>query len=340
MNTYGNKFRISIFGESHGDMIGVIMDGVPAGISISIEDFLPDIERRKSGKKGSTMRWEDDLPEIVSGVNEGCTTGAPITIIFRNSDTRSKDYSSFREIPRPGHADFTAQVKYNFFNDIRGGGHFSGRLTLTLVAAGVIAKKLIGPVKINAYLTELGGEKADWNNGKQEYLSGYKAAESIALNWDEILDNAIEDGDSVGGIVECCCQNVPVGLGEPFFESLESQIAHLAFAVPGVRGIEFGDGFKAAAMYGSEHNDCFIDKEGHTAKNGAGGINGGISNGNPIVYRVAIKPTSSIRKQQHTLNFISETMVDFSIPGRHDACIALRCPVIFEAIAAIVLANN
>lgn len=321
MNSYGTNFRISMFGESHGELIGVVMDGVPAGLPLCEDDFLGDLDRRRSGAKGTTPRKESDMPHIVSGVFEGYTTGAPVTVVFENSNTISKDYSMFREIPRPGHADFTAQVKHNFFNDIRGGGHFSGRLTLVLVAAGVVAKKMLGNISIKAEITAIGGVKEP------------------AL-WNKILEDAMADGDSVGGVVECVCTGVPAGLGEPFFNSIESEIAHLAFSIPGVRGIEFGDGFAAAAMRGSEHNDCFTDKSGATATNGAGGINGGISNGNPIVFRIAVKPTSSISKIQHTANFVTGEMVDFSVKGRHDACIALRCPVIVEAIAAIALVQH
>ena len=321
MNSYGNKFRISIFGESHGHAIGVVMDGVPAGISLCEDDFNEDLARRKGGAKGTTPRIEDDMPEILSGVYEGCTTGAPLTVIFRNNNTRSGDYSTFRELPRPGHADFTSSVKYNFFNDIRGGGHFSGRMTLALVAAGTVAKKIISPIEVAAGITQIGSA-------------------SCSSEWDGIIESAINQGDSVGGVVECVCNGVPVGFGEPFFDSLESQIAHLAFAIPGVRGVEFGDGFAASAMFGSQHNDSYINKDGQTLTNGAGGINGGISNGNPIVFRVAIKPASSISKEQTSFNFITEQMENFSIKGRHDACIALRTPVIIEAVAAIVLANN
>ena len=337
MNSYGNKFRLSIFGESHGELIGVVIDGVPAGIPLTREDFLPDLARRKSGAKGSTPRREDDLPEIVSGVFDDCTTGAPVTIVFRNHNTRSGDYSTFREIPRPGHADFTASVKHNFFNDIRGGGHFSGRLTLTLVAAGVVAKKLIGPIRIEARITELGGIPRERLNCPPGMEFGVPGAPPLC---DRLIEQTMEEGDSVGGVIECICTNVPIGLGEPFFDSLESQLSHLAFSIPAVRGIEFGDGFAAAAKKGSQHNDCYIDKDGKTATNGAGGINGGISNGNPIVFRIAVKPTSSISKKQVSFNFISEQMEEFSIKGRHDACIALRCPVIVEAIAAIAFANN
>lgn len=328
MNSFGKNFRISVFGESHGEMIGVVIDGVPAGISIDVEDFTEDLLRRKAGARGTTPRIEGDIPRIVSGVHDCFTTGAPLTIVFANENTRSDDYSLFRDIPRPGHADFVAQAKHNFFNDIRGGGHFSGRMTLPLVAAGVVAKKVLEDelvsedgFSLSARLVEVGG-----------------SADSEA--WPAMIEGAMAEGDSLGGIIECVCKGVDVGYGEPMFDSMESQISHLAFSVPGVRGVEFGDGFRAARMKGSEHNDCYIDSEGHTATNGAGGINGGITNGNPIVLRVAIKPTSSISKVQRTYDFIKEEMVDFSVPGRHDTCIALRCPVIIEAITAIVLADN
>lgn len=328
MNSFGKNFRISVFGESHGEMIGVVIDGVPAGISIDVEDFTEDLLRRKAGARGTTPRIEGDIPRIVSGVHDCFTTGAPLTIVFANENTRSDDYSLFRDIPRPGHADFVAQAKHNFFNDIRGGGHFSGRMTLPLVAAGVVAKKVLEDelvseegFSLSARLVEVGG-----------------SADSEA--WPALIEGAMAEGDSLGGIIECVCKGVDVGYGEPMFDSMESQISHLAFSVPGVRGVEFGDGFRAAGMKGSEHNDCYIDTQGHTATNGAGGINGGITNGNPIVFRVAIKPTSSISKVQRTFDFIKEEMVDFSVPGRHDTCIALRCPVIIEAITAIVLADN
>ena len=329
MNSYGTKFRLSIFGESHGELIGVVMDGVPAGISLSADDFIPALQRRKSGGRGTTPRIEADIPKIVSGVYEGCTTGAPLTVVFENTNTRSSDYSEFRDTPRPGHADFVAQAKYNFYNDIRGGGHFSGRITLVLVAAGVVARKILGNINIEATISSIGGIARP---------AGCK--DQMPEVWSKAIEEAMAEGDSLGGIIECRCSNVPIGLGEPFFDSLESQISHLAFSIPGIRGIEFGDGFMAAGMKGSEHNDCYIDIEGHTATNGAGGINGGISNGNDIVFRVAVKPTSSISKTHNTFAFISIKMVDVCVKGRHDACIALRCPVIVESIAAIALVNN
>lgn len=331
MNTFGRNFIVSIFGESHGEAIGVVLDGVPAGIPLKKEDFGFDIKRRKSGGKGTTPRIEADEPVLLSGVYEGHTTGAPLAILFRNTNTRSADYELLSQVPRPGHADFVADVKFDSCNDPRGGGHFSGRLTLPIVAAGVVAKKIIAsqveaeeadsaPCGIHARITRLGGT----------------ADES---QWRARLDQAEAEGDSLGAVVECVVSEVPVGLGEPFFDSLESRISHAIFSIPGVRGIEFGDGFKAAAMKGSEHNDPF-GPDGRPVKNGAGGINGGISNGEDIVFRVAFKPTSSIAKVQRTLNFVTDKMTGLSVPGRHDVCFALRTPVIVEAMTAIVLADQ
>ena len=342
MNSYGRKFRISVFGESHGTMVGVTMDGVPAGMPLKESDFSMDLKRRKSGGIGTTLRREDDTPLIVSGVYHNTTTGAPLTIVFRNQNTNSSDYEKIKEWPRPGHADFVAMKKFCGFNDVRGGGHFSGRLTLCLVAAGVVAKKMLttgnccclreinntkpaktakrNAISISAKLTAIGGETDD-------------------KKWETLIKEAIKEGDSLGGLIECTCSNVPVGLGEPFFDSLESQISHLIFSIPATRGIEFGDGFKAVEMKGSQHNDCIIDKNGKTKTNGAGGINGGISNGNPIIFKVAIKPTSSICKNQKSFDFVTGKVEEYSIRGRHDCCIALRCPVIIEAATAIALVN-
>jgi len=326
MNSFGRKFRVSIFGESHGEAIGVVLDGVQPGIALTKEDFTEDILRRKSGPKGTTPRTETDEPIILSGVYNGFTTGAPLAILFQNRNTRSGDYSLFNAIPRPGHADYTANLKWLDFNDPRGGGHFSGRLTLPIVAAGVVAKKMLA-CRIKADLKEIGGE-------------------TDKSKWDALLDKILHEKDSIGGIVECRVENVPGGLGEPFFDSVESLISHAIFSIPAVRGIEFGDGFSSSRMRGSEHNDPFdsIDTGGlhptaHPSKNGAGGINGGITNGNPIVFRVAFKPTSSIGKPQRTFNFKTGEMTTLEIPGRHDACIALRTPVIVEAMTAIVLAD-
>lgn len=337
MNVFGKNFRVQIFGESHGLAIGVVLDGVKAGLPLTLEDFASDIARRKSGAKGTTPRIEADEPEIMSGVFQGYTTGAPLAIIFRNQNTRSTDYEALRNVPRPGHADWTAAVKWNGFNDPRGGGHFSGRLTLPIVAAGVVAKKMLGKANVEAQLIEVGGVP------KPESMSDVKATDATiaAQIWADLIAKTIAENDSVGGIVKCCIEGLPAGLGEPFWDSVESVISHAIFAIPGVRGIEFGDGFAAARMRGSEHNDPFEYSEGRIrpAKNGSGGINGGITNGGPIIFRVAFKPTSSIRKEQKTLNIKTNEPETLIVPGRHDACIALRTPVIVEAMAAITLAD-
>jgi chorismate synthase len=318
MNSFGRIFRVSIFGESHGESVGIVIDGCPAGLSLTAEDLLPDLERRKGGQdKGTTPRKEDDYPFFKSGLFNGKTTGAPITIIFENNNTRSEDYNKQRSIPRPGHADWVAHQKYGGNEDYRGGGHFSARLTTGLVAAGAIAKKLMNNVSIHAEVTEIGGEK-DVEKG---------------------LQNAIDAKDSVGGIVECKVSGLPVGLGEPFFDSVESQIAHIAFAIPAVKGIEFGAGFAAARMFGSQHNDAIENMEGKTRTNHAGGIVGGISNGNELVFRIAIKPTASTPKQQNSLNWDTGKVEDFSVKGRHDLCVALRAPVILEAATAVALVD-
>lgn len=322
MNSLGRIFRITIFGESHGESVGINIDGCPAGLPLKAEDFVTDIERRKGGtQKGTTPRKEDDLPIFKSGLFNDTTTGAPITILFENNNTRSSDYAKQRAVPRPGHADFVASQKFGGFEDYRGGGHFSGRLTVALVAAGVIAKKLLKAasenINVAATITEIGGEK-DPEAG---------------------LQKAIEAKDSVGGIVECRVDGLPLGLGEPFFDSVESVIGHAVFAIPAVRGIEFGTGFAAARMFGVEHNDAIEDTTGKTRTNHAGGVVGGISNGNELVFRIAIKPTSSTPKEQLTLSLETGDMQPFSVKGRHDLCIALRVPVVLEAVTAVVLAD-
>ena len=329
MDTFGRIFRVSIFGESHGEAIGVVMDGVPEGMALEAADFAADIARRSPGRRGAeargesgtvgtTPRVETDEPQILSGVVDGHTTGSPLTIIFRNSNTRSGDYQDFDAMPRPGHADYVAAIKWDWANDPRGGGHFSGRLTLPVVAAGVVAKKALEGIEIQAELIEVGGcaDKA---------------------RWPDLLAATAAEGDSLGGVVQCTATGLPIGLGEPFFDSVESLVSHAVFSIPGVRGIEFGDGFAASRMKGSEHNDPF-GPDG-PVKNGAGGVNGGITNGAPLVFRVAFKPTSSIAKAQRTWNFAEEREDTLRIKGRHDVCFALRTPVIVEAMTAIVLAD-
>jgi chorismate synthase len=323
MNSFGRIFRVHIFGESHGECVGITIDGCPAGLPLTVDDFTTDIERRKPGAKGTTPRKEDDIPQIKTGLFNGKTTGAPITILFENNNTRSADYEKLRAVPRPGHADFVATAKYGGNEDYRGSGHFSGRLTVCLVAAGVVAKRLLltsckgGGTIVQSVISEIGGE-TDLEKG---------------------LQKAIDAKDSIGGIVECKVTGLPVGLGEPFFDSAESLLSHAVFSIPAVRGIEFGTGFAAAKMFGSMHNDSLENKGGKTFTNHAGGIVGGITNGNELVFRIAIKPTSSTPLEQQTLNIETNTVEGFSVKGRHDLCIALRVPVILEAVTAFVLAD-
>ncbi|MDB5251100.1 MAG: chorismate synthase [Flaviaesturariibacter sp.] len=317
MNSFGRLFRVTIFGESHGPSVGITIDGCPAGLALAEADFLPDLERRKGGmQKGTTPRKEDDLPLFITGMFNGHTTGAPLTILFENKNTRSGDYDKQRAIPRPGHADLVASQKFGGFEDYRGGGHFSGRLTVCLVAAGVIAKKLL-PVSIRSTIVEIGGEP------------------TVEAG----LQKAIEAKDSVGGIIECMVAGLPAGLGEPFFDSVESLISHAVFSIPAIKGIEFGAGFGAARLFGTQHNDAIIDGEGRTATNHAGGVVGGITTGNDLVFRVVVKPTSSTPKDQSSWNRETAQVESFSVKGRHDLCIALRVPPVLEAVTALVLAD-
>lgn len=346
MNTFGRKFRVTVFGESHGEAVGVVLDGVPAGLELCEADFEKDILRRKSGAKGTTPRLESDQPQILSGVFEGHTTGAPLAIIFRNENVKSQDYAQFAAMPRPGHADLTAALRWDDCNDPRGGGHFSGRMTLPVVAAGVVAKKILADAtildetpcsEINAQLVELGGIPLPLLDA-QSLHDGSDAVADMPDEWKEELERAAAEGDSLGAVIECTVPAIDPGYGEPFWDSVESQIAHAVFAIPGVRGVEFGDGFEAAAMMGSQHNDP-IGPDARPVKNGAGGVNGGLTNGAPIVFRVAFKPTSSISRAQQTFNFETGETDTLEIKGRHDVCYALRCPVVVEAMTAIALAD-
>lgn len=317
MHSFGNKYKITVFGESHGKAIGVTIDGCIPGIQIDNEMFALYLNRRKAGKEGTTNRIEIDKPEIISGVYNGKSTGAPITILVKNTNIQSNDYDDIKHHFRPGHADFSAQKKYQGYNDHRGGGFFSGRMTIALVIAGVIAKKMIPQINISAKLIQAGG------------------SEDIQ----QAVQNAIDKNDSIGGIIECTIKNIDAGIGNPFFDSIESVLSHLIFSIPGIRGIEFGSGFASASMLGSQCNDLLINQQGKTKTNHSGGINGGISNGNDIVFRVAVKPTSSIKLPQSTYHFKEKQIKPLTIKGRHDSCFALRMPVIIEAAAAIVLAD-
>ena len=318
MNSFGRIFRVSIFGESHGEGVGALLDGCPAGVRIDQERVRADMQRRQGGvMSGSTPRHESDQVHFCSGLLEGRTTGAPLLLRIDNHNVRSSDYHSIQDTPRPGHADWTARIKYGGYNDPRGGGHFSGRLTAALVAAGSVARQVIEPIEVRARLLEAGGSS----------------------DIDQRVQAALAEGDSVGGVVVCTAVNVPAGLGEPFFDSVEALISHAVFSIPAVKGIEFGSGFACARMRGSECNDEIKNTAGETVTNHAGGIHGGISNGNELTFRVAIKPTSSIRKTQTTVHMVSGEQVQLSVEGRHDACIALRVPVVLEAVTSIVLAD-
>lgn len=335
MNSFGQLFRISIYGESHGKGIGVVIDGCPVGIELEVEDFIDDLSRRRAGKVGTTARFEKDIPEIISGIFNGKTTGAPINIFFKNENTDSKAYTDFKNHPRPGHSDLTACEKYDGFNDIRGGGIFSGRVTLALVSAGVIAKKILKKIseniEIKSRIISLGKLMLTNNNISDNNI------------FDEKIENYLKDiqnqGDSVGGVIECRGINIPKSLGEPFFDSAESIISHLIFSVGGVRGIEFGSGFQSSMMTGSQCNDMIADENGKTFTNNCGGINGGITNGNEIVFRTAVKPTASIFKSQNTYSFADKKISELVIKGRHDTAFVLRVPVVVEACLAIALAD-
>lgn len=320
MNSAGRIFRVSLYGESHGQAVGAVIDGCPAGIPISEDDFSRDLARRKAGAEGTTPRKESDVPVLLSGIYQGHSTGSPIHIEFRNENTKSEDYAGFSSIPRPGHADFTGTEKFQGWQDPRGSGHFSGRITTGFVAAGVIAKKILerfASLRFSTTIIEAGGSR----------------------DIERAVREAKERGDSIGAIVEISVSGADAGWGEPFFDTAESVIGYNLFAVPAVRGVEFGDGFAAARMRGSEHNDPFVDVRGKTAKNGAGGINGGITNGNELVVKVAVKPASSIARPQRTLDFSSGAMTELEIGGRHDSCIALRSAVVLEAAVACALAD-
>ncbi len=322
MNQFGNIFTVGIWGESHGSAIGCVVDGCPAGMAISPQDFIPDLERRRGGiQRATTPRKETDMPEFMSGIFNGFTTGAPVVILFSNTNVRSSDYTIFKDMPRPGHADFVAHKKFNGFEDYRGGGQFSGRLTAPLVAAGTLAKKVL-----------------------QHHLPKFRLSASViqVAGFDDIeagINYAIQQKDSVGALVQCTADGLPVGLGEPFFNSVESLLAHAVFSIPAVKGIEFGAGFKAAKMKGSEHNDVFVGKTGKTKTNHAGGINGGLTNGNQLIFSIVVKPASSISKPQQTFNFTTGKQDVLKIKGRHDLVIALRVPPVLEAVTAIVLAD-
>ncbi|UCD54005.1 MAG: chorismate synthase [Dehalococcoidia bacterium] len=348
-NSLGKLFTITSFGESHGRCVGVIVDGCPPGLAITEEDIQRELDKRKPGVgMAATKRAEEDKVDILSGVFNGTTTGAPICLLIWNKDIDSSEYEKTRFLARPGHADYTAFVKYGGLNDFRGGGRFSGRITAAFVMAGAVAKKLLNVIgtEILAHTVELGGVKAEpkgfdeikENIGKNQFKCvDLKAAEDMA----KAIEKVKQEGDSLGGIIEGIALNIPVGLGEPVFDTLEGDLAKALFAIPAVKGVEFGSGFSAARKRGSENNDLFAIRNGKivTATNNAGGILGGISNGMPIIARVAIKPTSSIAKSQQTVDIKEMKGASLEVTGRHDVCIVPRAVVVVESMMAVTLCD-
>ena len=348
-NSFGELFTITSFGESHGSCVGVIIDGCPAGLPVTEAEIQKEVDKRKPGAIiAATKRVEADKVEILAGIFNGVTTGAPVCLLIWNRDVDSSDYERNRFLPRPGHADYTAFVKYGGFNDFRGGGRFSGRITAASVMAGAIARKLIGlrGIEVIAHTVEIGGIKARLrefeeikeNTGKNPLrCADPQAAAAMA----GLIEKVREEGDSVGGVIEGIARNVPAGLGEPVFGTLDGQLAKALLAIPAVKGVEFGAGFSVAGKKGSENNDPFVIKNGKiaTATNNAGGILGGISNGMPIVVRVAVKPTASIAKSQQTVDMKEMGEASLAVRGRHDVCIVPRAVAVVESMMAVTLCD-
>ena len=353
-NGFGNSISISLFGESHGEQIGVVIDGLAPGLDVDMAYMKSQLELRKPHGRISTQRVETDEPRVVSGVFEGKTTGTPVCILFDNSNTHSKDYAKTKDLMRPGHADYTAIQKYHGFADYRGGGHFSGRLTTAIVAAGAIvldALKKKG-IQIGTHIKECGNisdivfadcdacdleRKIAEVNGKQFPVLDHDASKQMYA----YMEAAALDGDSVGGILETAVTGLPAGVGEPWFDSVESMLAHGMFSIPAVKGIEFGKGFAFAQMRGSEANDAFemLDDTVVTKTNNNGGINGGITNGMPVLFQTVVKPTPSIYKEQKTVNMDTKENVTMRIQGRHDPAIIHRARVVVDSMTALVLAD-
>jgi chorismate synthase len=348
-NTIGKLFTVTSFGESHGRCVGVVVDGCPAGLPLSLEDIQKEVDKRRpSGGVASTARAEEDKVEILSGLFNGRTTGAPICMLVWNNDTDSSQYEKMKSTPRPGHADFTAFIKYGGFNDYRGGGRFSGRITAGFVMAGAVAKKLLElkGIEVLAHTVEIGGIKAqakDIDEIKENIDNNlFKCADlDAAGRMTTAIEEARRQGDSLGGIIECMAFNVPAGLAEPVFDTLEGDLAKALFAIPAIKGVEFGSGFSSAAKKGSENNDPIIIKDGKiaTTTNNAGGILGGISSGMPLVVRVAVKPTPSISQTQQTIDMVKMESAELQVKGRHDACIVPRAVPVVEAMIAVTLCD-
>jgi len=350
-SSIGQRLVLTSFGESHGKCVGAVLDGCPAGLELDEKDIQSMLNYRRPGQSViTTQRKEGDIVEIISGVFKGHTTGAPITMIIWNKDHDSRAYEALRTKMRPGHADYPALVKYNKFNDYRGGGRFSGRLTATFVMGGAIARKLLRVtlgVKTNAYTSQIGKIKmknqAPAKMMKSIYSNEVRCPdEKIAKKMRQVILAARKKGDSIGGIIESITTDLPIGLGEPIFGSLESDLAKALYSIPSVKGVEFGSGFQGSEMYGSQNNDPYVMKNGKivTKSNNSGGILGGLSNGMPIVLRVAFKPASSISKKQNTVDIKSKKATILSVTGRHDPCVVPRAPPVVDSMVSLVLADH
>jgi chorismate synthase len=350
-NSIGKEFVVTTFGESHGKVVGVVVDGCPAGLPLSEDDFQEELDRRIPAEpKIVSGRVEKDFAKILSGVFNGFTTGAPIALTVENKETQSSDYEAIKDSPRPGHSDYPARIKYGGFNDYRGGGRFSGRVTVALIMAGTIAKKLLGRYDIDvlAYTQSIGTVKSDKKFTATEIRKNKNAAATrcpdlaCAEKMEEAIINARKEGESLGGVIECIALNMPAGIGEPLFDALDADLAKALFGVPAVKGVEFGAGFRAAEMIGSQNNDAFLLKNGKvvTSTENAGGILGGLSSGMPIMIRVAIKPTPSIAKEQKTVNLSSMENAAINVKGRHDPCVVPKAVPAIEAAVAITLADH
>ena len=348
-NTFGNSVSVTIFGESHGSEIGVVLDGLAPGIQVKEDEIAEKLWLRRPSGSISTKRVEPDHFRIVSGVFNGATTGTPVCILIPNENTKSKDYSGTRSLARPGHADYTAYCKYHGFEDYRGGGHFSGRITAALVAAGAIALSALEGkgILIGTHIARCAGIPDRGFMDLQEDIrnlsgTGFAVLDNEAAGkMREAMEQAAKEGDSVGGILETAVTGLPAGIGEPWFDSLESVLSHALFSIPAVKGVEFGDGFALSDLRGSDANDCFAVQDGRitTRTNHNGGINGGISNGMPLLFRCAVKPTPSIYKEQDTADFFTQTEKKIVISGRHDPAIVHRARIVADCVTALVLCD-
>ncbi len=351
INSIGKEFVVTCFGESHGRCVGVIIDGCPVGLPLSKKDIQKELDKRIPPKPEIVSpRREKDIAEILSGTFNGFTTGAPICILVWNTDAIPREYALMRDTPRPGHADYPARIKYGGFSDYRGGGRFSGRITVAFVIAGAVAKKLLSffNVEVLAYAVEIGGVKLQRMPTLEEvrrntYKTSVRCPDpEIAKEMEKAILRAKSEGDSVGGIVECISSNVPVGIGGPIFDSLDADIAKILFAVPAVKGVEFGAGFEAARLKGSADNDPYVIRDGKivTVKNDAGGVLGGLSSGMPILVKAAIKPTPSISKEQKTVNLLRMEETVIRVRGRHDPCVVPKAVPVINSAVAVVLADH